>query len=188
MPGYYVSATFMPYYFSPGSMSAEFQESLDEARMRGVSVPATMLGSLMLVSTPSQRLEDYVVYIRAQNWLSPWDDIAAECLGPICETSRLFPIPFPARCDLWWSQRDAAILSQELAGFYGVPCKAHYYFANYLGSVDCYVQYGPQFRDGIEYDHYSVSDISEPSAFNVARAYEFKDKVVREEWRRAYRV
>ena len=54
--------------------------------------------------------------------------------------------------------------------------------------MDCYVQYQNEFRLGYEYDHYSVRDIWEPSYFNVARAYEFKGKVEREEWRRPYRV
>ena len=136
MPGYHVSATYMPYYFAPGSMSAEFQETIGtEARLRGQAVPPTIVGSLMLVSTQSQRLEDYQVWIRAQNWLCPWDDQASECLGPISETSRLFPIPFPAAGDPYWLQRDAAILSLQLAGFYGVPCKAHYYFSNYDAGV-----------------------------------------------------
>ena len=54
--------------------------------------------------------------------------------------------------------------------------------------MDCYVQYGQQFRDGIEYYHYSVSDISDPCYFIGARDYEYKGKVEREEWRRPYRV
>ena len=52
--------------------------------------------------------------------------------------------------------------------------------------MDCYVQYGQEFR-GIEYLHYAVTDIWEPSYFNVARAYEFKGKVEREEWMRPLR-
>ena len=179
----------MPYYFAPGSMSAEFQETIGtDARLRSQAVPPTIVGSLMLVSTQSQRLEDYQVWIRAQNWLLPWDDKAAECLGPISETSRLFPIPFPAAGDPYWLQRDAAILSFQLAGFYGVPCKAHYYFANYDGGVDCYVQYGQQFRDGIHYEHYAVGGIWEPSYFNMARDYVYQGTVERPEWRRLYRV
>ena len=126
----------MPYYFAPGSMSAEFQETIGtEARLRGQAVPPTIVGSLLLVSTQSQRLEDYQVWIRAQNWLCPWDDQASECLGPISEPERLFPIPFPVAGDPFWNQRDAAILSLELAGFYGVPCKAHYYFSSWDGGA-----------------------------------------------------
>ena len=54
--------------------------------------------------------------------------------------------------------------------------------------MDCYVQYGQQFRDGIEYELYSVGDIWEPTYFNIARDYVYKGKVEREEWRRPYRV
>ena len=189
MPGYYVSVTYLPYIFAPGEMSAEFQQAIGtEARLHGHSVPPTIVGSLMLVSTPSQRLEDYQVFIRAQNWLCPWDGPASECLGPISETERLFPIPMPAAGEPFWNQRDAAILSLQLAGFYGVPCKAHYYFANYEGGVDCYVQDGQHFVDGTEYLHYAVGNICEPSDYNMARDYVYKGKVGREDWRRSYRV
>ena len=53
--------------------------------------------------------------------------------------------------------------------------------------MDCYVQCGQEFLRGIEYLHYAVTDIWEPSYFNVARAYEFKGKVEREEWMRPLR-
>ena len=136
MPGYYVSVTYMPYRFAPGAMSPEFRASIAEgARLGGEAVPATMLGSLMLVSTPTQRLEDYEVWIREQDWRLPWDGQGSECLGPIAGTTGLFPMSFPFPGDFFWSQRDVALLSLELSGFYGMPCKVHYYFGNYDGGV-----------------------------------------------------
>ena len=50
------------------------------------------------------------------------------------------------------------------------------------------MQHGQQFRDGIEYELYSVGDIGEPSYFNLARDYVHKGQVEREDWRRLYRV
>ena len=189
MPGYHVSVTYLPYVFAPGELGAEFQHAIfTEALRHGFMVPPTIVGSLMFVSTSSQLLEDYQVFVRAQSYLLPWDGAACECLGPISQTDRLFPIPMPAAGAPWWNQRDAAILTLELARFYGVPCKAHYYFANYQGGVDCYVQDGQYFVDGTEYLHYAVRDISEPSDYNKARDYVYQGKVVYEEWKRHYRV
>ena len=189
MPGFHVSVTYLPYFFAPGELGAEFQHAIfTEALRHGFMVPPTIVGSLMLVSTSSQRLEDYQVFVRAQSYLLPWDGAACECLGPISQTDRLFPIPMPAVGAPWWNQRDAAILTLQLARFYGVPCKVHYYFANYQGGVDCYAQDGQYFVDGTEYLHYAVRDISEPTDYFKARDYVYQGKVVHEEWKRHYRV
>ena len=138
MPGYHVTVAFMPYRFSPVSISPQFRARIAEgARQRGETEPGTILGSLMIASTPTQQLEDYEVWVRETDWRLPWDEDGkvAECIGSIGGASRLFPMPFPPPGDLWWSQRDVAVLSLELSRFYGMPCKVHYYFGNYDGGV-----------------------------------------------------
>lgn len=187
MPGFHVSVTYLPYFFAPAELGTDFQHSIfAEAMRRGLTMPPTILGSLMLVSTPSQRLQDYQVFVRAQSYLLPWDGPGRESLGSISQTNRLFPIPMPEVGAPWWDERDAAILTLELARYYGFPCKAHYYFANYDGGVDCYVQEGQDFVEGTEYLHYAVRDIREPTDFFKAQDYVYKGKVVYPEWKRNY--
>ena len=138
MPGYHVTVAYMPYRFSPGAISPEFGTMFAErAHQRGEAVPDTIDGSIMIYSTRTQKLEDYEVIVREAPWRVPWHDegMLMSIGGSLVDASRFFPITFPPRGDLWWTQRDVAVLTKELAGFYGMPFKVHYYFFNYHGGA-----------------------------------------------------
>ena len=138
MPGFHCTVAFMPFPMSPGAISPEFRAVFAErARERGEMEVETIIGSLAFASTPSQRLEDHEVWVRESDWRVPWheDGKAFQWLGPIVGAGRLFGSAFPPAGDLWWSQRDVAILARELSGRYEMPCREHYYFGSFHGGV-----------------------------------------------------
>ena len=138
MPGYHVTVGYMPYRYRPDAIGpGSLAICAARARARGQPMPEFIDGSLMLCSTSTQRLEDYVVTIRETSWELPWCDWGSEVAlaGPILGASRFLPTELPPADDLWWQQRDPTTLVKELAGLYSVPCKLHYYFCNYQGGV-----------------------------------------------------
>ena len=138
MPGFHVTVGYLPYRFRPSSISPQYRTFCRErADALGQVEPEWIEGSLMLCSTPAQKLERYELTIRETPWTVPHCDWGSEVAygGPIVDCARFLPIQLPPAGDLWWQQRDLTMFVKELAGHYSGHCKVHYYFNNYQGGV-----------------------------------------------------
>ena len=138
MPGFYCTAAFMACPLNPRSISPQFREVIRQRCWElGVAEPDTILGSVVLVSTPSQRLEDYEVWVREAPYDIPWDEAgkAIHFMGPLSGCGPLFGMVWPPAGDPWWERTDVAILVRELSGAFLLPGQVHYYFATYSGGV-----------------------------------------------------
>ena len=138
MPGYHVTVGYIPYRFRPSAISPQYRAfCAARARALGQPEPEFIEGSLMLSSTPTQRLKRYEMTIRETSWTVPQCDWGSEVAfgGPIVECSRFLPTQLPPAGDLWWEQHDITTFVKWLAALYGGTCKVHYYFCNYLGGV-----------------------------------------------------
>ena len=192
MPGYHVTVGYMPYRFRPEAIGPGYYAMCSRrAAALGQPMPEFINGSMVLCSSPSQKLQDYDVIIRETPWVIPWCDWGSEVAlaGPIRNASGWLPTQLPPVEDqLWWQQHDILSLVRFVAGLFEVPCKLHYYFGNYLGGVDCYVHYKEEMSRKWTFDHYSVLDIWEPSFYNVAKQYQHRGRVEQPHWLVAPRI
>ena len=123
--------------------------------------------------------------IRETTWENPgheWGSEVAMC-GPLALAGRWLPTELPPTSDeLWWDIHDIRDVVKFVAGLFDVPCKLHYYFKNYAGTVDCYVHYKEQMSRKWCFEHYSVLDIWDPTYYNVAKDYRYRGRVDNPEW------
>ena len=141
MPGFHVTVGYLPYRFRPSSISQQYRTFCRErADALGQVEPEWIEGSLMLCSTPAQKLERYELTIRETPWTVPHCDWGSEVAygGPIVDCARFLPIQLPpaggsmvaterphhvreAACrSLFWALQ-GAVLFQQLSGRCAVP-------------------------------------------------------------------
>lgn len=138
MPGYHCTAAFMPYHIRLRAMPEHFRTTIwQRCAMEGTVVPETIVGSLVLISTPSQKVEDYQILIREAPIDFPWDvpGAAMHAPGLLADCGHLFGGSFPDRGHRWWDLQDIAILAAELSSSQYGAIKVHYYFATWAGGV-----------------------------------------------------
>ena len=138
MPGFHVTVGYLPYRFRPSAISPQYRSMCRErAFSLGQPEPEWIEGSMVLSSTPSQRLEHYEVTIRDTPWTVAQCQWGSEVYfgGPICECARFLPTQLPPPGDLFWEKHTITTFVKLLAAFYEAPCKVHYYFNNYQGGL-----------------------------------------------------
>ena len=185
MPGFHLTVGYLPYRFRPQAIGPGYYEMCSRrAYEMGKPMPEYIDGSMVLCSSPSQKVKDYQVIIRDSSWEIPWYDWGSEVAmaGTMSGMSRWLPTELPPPEDVYWEQYDLLHLIRFIAGLFLGPSKIHYYFKNYEGTVDCFVHYNHEMSRGWTFDHYKVLDIWDPAYYNVGKNYVYQGRVSNPHW------